>query len=315
MSRQLSRLQKTADHLNADAGVETEKARAALSKLAGMLVTHYSSGDFGKLAAFVGSISGDAKYAGMFGDLAGYLPEYVMSCDVKIANVVDDRTVGVELGLLETARSCTEKAAALKAEARKLTEEYKQASETFGSLVTGHYRRGSSSNPMEKYLADGPGFGSVKQAGKGGSVLPSMFGFAAVQSATDAIGRRYDEMQKRPKRIDKGISDANKRFQNMEREMILADLINNDPYLSEEDPETIARYYGNFINLSPELSGNKEVVRSVLRQAVHNGGGGYSPFDAGSFVDAEKTLKEIRGTLPPRKVQGAAELLQLEGKK
>ena len=59
------------------------------------------------------------------------------------------------------------------------------------------------------------------------------------------------------------------RLKNQQREVILHDLMMNDPYLAEADPQRIASTYQAMWQIAPEASLNKEVVRSVLRQGVH----------------------------------------------
>jgi len=301
MSVQLSKLQKEADHLNADAGIESERAHQALSKLAGMLVTHYSTGDMQKVAAVVGILAGKPQYIGVFEDLSNYLPEYVMSCDVKVAHVIDERLVSREMELVEKASWCMKQADLLHKEAKAKLELKEKAEKDFNALIDGHYKAGKHVNEMDRFLSDDfiP-LHATKQA----DFIGDMAGYGKAMSDTSKkyVHQLYEDLNSRTDEVDREISDINKRFVNLHREMILTDLINNDPYLREEDPKTIAQYYTHFADLSPELANNKEVARSVLRQAIHNGGGGYSPFDADAFIGAEKTLKEIRGTLPAKRV-------------
>ena len=88
-------------------------------------------------------------------------------------------------------------------------------------------------------------------------------------------------------------------MRNLHRTAILQDLIVNDPVIGEVDPKITAQAYTTIMQTAPEVSTNKEVVRSILRQSVHSLA--VSPFDAGSWASLEKTTKEIAGTLPPVK--------------
>lgn len=292
MSRQLSRLQKEADHMNAEAGVETERARQKLSKLAGILTTCYSTGDMHKIAAVVGYLSNRPECIEVFRGLAAHLPEYVLSCPVKLANVIDDNAAPREIGLIHEIVQHEANAEEFKKSAKERLDACKQASEQFNTLVTGQVAKNETANEMDRFVSGDFRFNEKQAAGFGAGMVVEKLWNQALPAVAD--------LRATPKAVEKEVDDASKRLVNVHREMILTDLVNNDPYLSSEDPKTIAAYYSNFAELSPELANNKEVVRSVLRQAVHNGGGGYSPFDAGSFMDAEKTLKEIRGTLPPK---------------
>ena len=293
----LGSLRKKAEHLSDESRIEGELAHSALSRLASRISGHYSAGDTEKLAAAIGVLAVPDNIS-VFRSVSAYLPSYVMQCTVKTAHVVDNRIVPEETALVSEIAGHLKKAEELEAEAAKLLGECKQASDQFDSKVRGFLSGGAQADEMDGFLADGPEFGTgvlpEKQAGFGAGVLAGTV-FPNIAKATHELGSTA-------KAVNKEVDDANKRLVNTHREMILTDLINNDPYLREEDPETIAAYYSHFAELSPTLANNREVVRSVLRQAVHNGGGGYSPFDASSFLDAEKTLREVQGTLPPKQV-------------
>ena len=299
MSMQTLKLRKEADDLNAEAGIEIERARQALTKLAGILSTAASTGDMAKVAAVTGVMARDPMYSEMLVELRPYLPSYVLSSHVKIARVIDNRPIAAELALVAKAASCTKKALQLRAQAKRDMQFCKDAQDRFNKLVLGYQREGLVENEMERFISDDPMQAVVKQALDPTSAFDKFFGSVTKTVAENSKGL-YKDLKLRPREVDEEIGDINKRFVNLHREMLLTDLINNDSYLKEEDPNQIAQYYMRFAELSPDLANNKEVVRSVLRQAVHSGGGGYSPFDAGSFLDAEKTLKEIRGTLPKK---------------
>ena len=113
------------------------------------------------------------------------------------------------------------------------------------------------------------------------------------------------------KKVESGISDLfayqtkedNKRISgrlnNLQRTTILQDLIINDPVISEVDPKVTAQAYNTIMELAPEVSLSKEVVRAVLRQSVH--ALATSPYDAAQWVELEKKIKEVKGTMPAQK--------------
>ena len=76
----------------------------------------------------------------------------------------------------------------------------------------------------------------------------------------------------------------------MQRGLILDDLINNDPEISGADPEDVSRAYQTIIELSPETSLRKDVVRSVLREMVNTQA--VSPYDAKTLTDLETSLQK-----------------------
>ena len=83
------------------------------------------------------------------------------------------------------------------------------------------------------------------------------------------------------------------RLKNVQRQLMLEDLMTNDPVLSEESPETVSQAYSAVMNMAPELSVNKEVVRAILRQAVHSVA--ISPFEAETWTKLEQNIRNIAG--------------------
>lgn len=83
------------------------------------------------------------------------------------------------------------------------------------------------------------------------------------------------------------------RLKNVQRQIMLQDLMTNDPVLAEEAPETVAEAYNAILQLAPEMASNKEVVRAVLRQTIHSVA--VSPYDAETWTKLEKNLRNIRG--------------------
>lgn len=61
---------------------------------------------------------------------------------------------------------------------------------------------------------------------------------------------------------------ANLTMENMERQLLLQELMLTDPILSKVSPQKVAKAYEQILRLSPQVSKEKEVVRAMLRQAV-----------------------------------------------
>lgn len=103
--------------------------------------------------------------------------------------------------------------------------------------------------------------------------------------------------------IEGDILEQNKkitaRLRNMQRKVILEDLMSHDPVLRDAEPQQIADAYQAIMQLAPNVSINKEVVRAILRQTIHSQA--ISPFDANTFLGLEKTIKEVAGTMPPQR--------------
>ena len=75
---------------------------------------------------------------------------------------------------------------------------------------------------------------------------------------------------------------------NAKRQHILTELLTTDPILSEQDPHHMAQAYLQMIQLSPELSLQKEVVRGQLRQMA--AGQALNPHDASLLSGANNEI-------------------------
>lgn len=89
------------------------------------------------------------------------------------------------------------------------------------------------------------------------------------------------------------------RMRNFQRQLILEDLITTDPVLQSVDPQLVANAYQTILQLSPEMSMNKEVVRSVLRASTN--AEATSPFDAKVLAELENEIgKQTKPLVPPK---------------
>jgi len=94
------------------------------------------------------------------------------------------------------------------------------------------------------------------------------------------------------------------RLKNVQRSIMLQDLLVNDPVLSEEAPEAVAQAYSAMLQLAPDMASNKEVARAVLRQMVHSVA--VSPYDAESWTKLEGNIRNLRGKGMPMAQQQSA---------
>lgn len=83
---------------------------------------------------------------------------------------------------------------------------------------------------------------------------------------------------------------SKKRLRNFQRQIMLEDLLSTDPILQGIPPEIALRSYGALLRLAPELSLNKEVVRSILRTTTNSES--MSPFDAKQLADVENVMRK-----------------------
>ncbi len=72
---------------------------------------------------------------------------------------------------------------------------------------------------------------------------------------------------------------------NRDRKFMLENLGTTDPVLSKVDPNRLVGAYQQALHLGPELSKEKEIMRSFLRQSV-SADGGVSPYDAQQLIEA-----------------------------
>ena len=89
--------------------------------------------------------------------------------------------------------------------------------------------------------------------------------------------------------------DLSERLKNVQRQIMLEDLMVNDPVLSDENPDNVVQAYNAVLNLAPDLSGNKEIVRAILRQSVHSMA--VSPYEAQVWTDLEKSIRTLGGKM------------------
>jgi hypothetical protein len=85
----------------------------------------------------------------------------------------------------------------------------------------------------------------------------------------------------------KGTAD---KMKNLQRQLILEELIVTDPVLKGENPDSVSRAYQTLIQIAPDVSLNREVARSILRQSVQSVA--VSPYDAKSWSDLENEMRK-----------------------
>jgi hypothetical protein len=88
------------------------------------------------------------------------------------------------------------------------------------------------------------------------------------------------------------VKPPNLTLENMERKLLLQELMLTDPILSKVSPAKVARAYEQILRLSPEISKEKEVVRAELRAMVAT--------QALSKFDADLLAKTDMGMLKRR---------------
>ena len=254
------------------------------------------------------------KYVPIMAGLQSHLPS------VKVArvtdHVVDDRDLGAWKQAVDEIQRLTESASNLRAVATSMQKDADDFEKQFNELL-----ENKSDTEKREGLFDDILKGEVKTAGKSGPFFSlSTLGFgdageqkdkpklalppsvAATSDVAKAVSKPSELAMHTVGHALKAKSNTNQvieRLKNQQREVLMQDLITNDPYISEADPKMVAGIYQQLAQLSPEVSTNKEVVRAILRQGIHSAA--ISPYDAAAMVDLEKTIREVAGTLPLRK--------------
>ena len=84
----------------------------------------------------------------------------------------------------------------------------------------------------------------------------------------------------------------NMTLDNMERKLLLQELMITDPILSKVNPAKVARAFEQLLRLSPEISKEKEVVRAELRAMVSSQA--LSKFDADLLSKTDMSMLKRR---------------------
>jgi len=175
------------------------------------------------------------------------------------------------------------------------TEAFKEIDDIFSSQFLGNLKSSADKAPASQGIDYSSPFLSMAEPAsstiEGGlSVADRVIGPAA-SHAMNVVGiPKVDVLAalKAPKqRQAKAVGD---KLQNLQRQLILEELITTDPVLKGEQPESVSRAYQTLIQVAPDISLNREVARSILRQSVQSVA--VSPFDAKSWADLESEIRK-----------------------
>ena len=91
-------------------------------------------------------------------------------------------------------------------------------------------------------------------------------------------------------------ASADSEMQNLRRSAILRDLITNDDIISGHDPASVQGAYNALLQLAPDATMNREVVRSFLRNAGAQQS--IDPFTAKQVVDLQNEMNKQKTVAP-----------------
>lgn len=320
-ARRVSRILDTqnglADGADSEANQSDILADTKIAKLAAEIRMHCELHGFDKYARFLGvQANMPNTHAPFLAMLASYMPSLQKIAASK-DKVIDDRDLVAWNRVAHEITDMKQAAANLRAVAADVRKEaaayqqqfedlFKTASERkegiFDDILRGDIKAAGKSKPNA--------FFSLSTLGFGGAEEPKSKSTSNVESQIGAVNDIASVATKPPAAMAMSAIGAAlkprtntgqmmERLKNQQREVLMQDLITNDPYISEADPQMVANIYQQLAQLSPEVSTNKEVVRAILRQGIHSAA--ISPYDASAMVDLEKTIREVAGTLPLRK--------------
>jgi hypothetical protein len=253
-------------------------------------------------------------------------------------DVVEDRDIGALVACVKEAQRLTQEACNLQAMSEQLHKEAASDEAAFVGVVTEHAPK-MENDPLGSFFPKraAPGTSVVTtQRESGMPAYPSMMDPVDYTKAVGKATRDKTTVTTRdqgPGLVDKALTtgaetlaskgapwaaeqfgkaqtrpmvDENikmtERLKNVQRQVVLQDLMFNDPMIAETDPQTVSNTYNAVLQLAPEVTANKEVMRAILRQAVHSVA--ISPFDATSWVELERIIQDVRGKRPPQPGKG-----------
>jgi len=209
-----------------------------------------------------------SKQASMFDDLMLTAQEYITT-EKQAADVAED--LAFETAYVQEFRNNLGKIAAEKKEMveedtaherGESAEEEKEEHEESSDPVIAEIKKKASAadvtpasveDPVLKQAMEKEAFGGLGGFGK-------LLGDLAHAPMTEAFSSMVKHQSTGPK--------PNLTLDNMERKLLLQELMMTDPILSKVNPAKVARAFEQILRLSPEISKEKEVVRANLRAMV-----------------------------------------------
>ena len=181
----------------------------------------------------------------------------------------------------KTAAAAAEEKEESKEEAEEESPEHEEAEQEDEDPVMAAVKKKASDSEysvIPKYTKDPVLEQSLEKEaslGLGGGNIGSVFGGlldTALHAASAPLSEAFTHgLKKQPIK-------PNLTLENMERKLLLQELMLTDPILSKVNPAKVARAFEQILRLSPEISKEKEVVRAELRAMVSSQA--LSKFDA-----------------------------------
>ena len=272
-----------------------------LTKLATILSTGFVDVQTDKFARLVHGYAGDPELGPIVDKLTEFVPDHYkpdaeVTAKYARCHVVDDTDLDVELSLLKDAHVLMQHESNFTAAAAEFEKEASEFECAFfssigveaavkvagvGSLFSSELIKAAAVTSTTK-TKDGEEttnfFGEkVKTTQKSESspqdwaLMPGL-----AEGASETVKKPLTSMfESGVKRVvnaprERENADLGETLKNVQRQLMLEDLLVHDPVLSGEDPEVVARAYQAILSIAPRMASNKEVVRAALRQTVHS---------------------------------------------
>jgi len=262
----------------------------------------------------------EPEYGPVVTKLAEFVHPELAETDACKDIVIDDRDLGSQLDQMKEAKYWMESEAEMLAVAGQIEKEAADFEREWLSQVLPLFPK-QAVVTVADFIVDGLGKSAAESGGtETQTERPRLFGEGTVKVKTkspappallktieEGVTSGVQEGIKRPVSesvgaVMEGVLTPSQeqenvalseRLKNVQRQLVLEDLLTNDPVLSDESPETVAQAYQAILNIAPELASNKEVVRAILRQTVHSVA--ISPYEAEVWTKLEQNIRNIAG--------------------
>lgn len=167
--------------------------------------------------------------------------------------------------------------------------------DVLGSL----FRDKKAQEKLEKKIAS-TSFLKISKDGGGASLTkvinPSAYNPMDLESAKNLWSKGY-ELRLKKKTDPIGDADTAREIEGIQRQTILAELL-NDEIISQQNPEDVISAYNTMIKLAPNASLVKDVAKSVLRQGTAQV---IDPHFANTLTELELSLLKAQNFTPGQK--------------
>lgn len=295
-----------------EANVCGTRAAQLLTKLARIMSTGYEEQCADRFSRLFGGYAKNANYAPVMDKFAEFVPRHYKVAAADDV-VIDDRDLDAEVNLLKEAKEYMEAEAEFLGYASVLEKEASTFEAEFmgmvvtqlpaepvktasvidllnSDLIKQAIKSVDTEKKQEPFFQFGPLGGKDSKPSSAEDILGG--GVAAVKKPVEEhISTGINKMLFGP--TERENRDLSERLKNVHRQIMLQDLMTNDPVLSDEDPQTVANAYEAVLNMAPDLASNKEVIRAILRQTVH--AVAVSPYEAEQWTKLEQNIRNITG--------------------